>query len=93
MLKKTLCAILASLMLVSSLAACGENTEPDETRADAQTQADSNVEEDTREQLEIPETRYDGTELCFLTRDESSWSTVEIFADSKTANSDNRRVR
>ena len=88
MLKKTLCATLASLMLVSSFVACGESNEPDETKANVQTQADSNVEE-TREQLEIPDTRYDGTELCFLTREEGSWSTVEIFADSKTANSDN----
>lgn len=89
MFKKTLCATLAALMLVSPLSACGNNNDPDETKSNVQPQDTENVEVDTREQLEIPETRYNGTELCFLTREEGSWSTVEIFSDSKTANSDN----
>lgn len=89
MFKKSLCAILAALMLVSSLVACGQNDETDETN-NAQTQAATNAEDETREMLDVPPTRYDGTELCFLTRDEGeSWSTIEIFSDNKNANSDN----
>ncbi len=89
MFKKSLCVILASLLLAGSLVACGESSEPAENPNSPQTQDVSNAEIDTRETLDIPEDRYDGTELCFLTRDEGSWSTVEVFTDSKTANSDN----
>ena len=88
MLKKLLCALLASLMLVGTLASCGTTTEVNED-TNAQTQAGTVEEEDTRESLDIPATRFDGTELCFLTRDESEWSTVEIFAENQTAESDN----
>ena len=87
--KKILCALLASLMLTGTLASCGNGDEPaDETNA--QTQADTNAEADTREILEIPDTRYDGTELCLMVRGGSgAWSTTEVFSDNKTANSDN----
>ncbi|MBR5124514.1 MAG: hypothetical protein IKU90_05220, partial [Clostridia bacterium] len=84
-MKKLLCVLLAALMLVGTLASCGVGNEEDTT-------VGSNVtakEEETREPLEIPDTRYDGTELCFLTRDQSEWSTVEIFAESQTTDSDN----
>ena len=88
MFKKILCALLASVMLIGSLVACGNTDEPDDGTS-AQTKDNANQEGESREPLEIPDTRYDGTTLCFLTRDENSWSTVEIFADSKTANADN----
>ena len=87
MFKKILCALLASVMLAGTLASCASGDEPiDEGK---QTQADTGAEEDTREKLEIPDTRYDGKELCFLVREEGSWSTVEIFAESENVNSDN----
>ena len=88
MFKKTLCALLATLLLTSSLTACGENTEYGD-KEDQITRNDSVSEDDTREMLDIPDIRYDGSELCFLTRDEDSWSTVEIFTEVKTANADN----
>ncbi len=89
MFKKILCALLASVMLAGTLASCGNNDEP-VSETNAQTQAGTNAEVDTRETLDIPDTRYDGTELCFLVRGGSgSWSTTEIFSDTKTANSDN----
>ena len=88
MFKKILCALLAALMLTGSLAACSTSDETTEETKD-KTQSTASDEADTREQLDIPPTRYDGEELCFLVRDEGSWSTVEIFADSKTVNSDN----
>ena len=88
MWKKTLCALLASLMLVSVLASCGTTAEPGQENS-SQTQADTVLENETRETLDIPDTRYDGQELCFLTRDHGEWTTLEIFADNQTAESDN----
>ena len=88
MLKKLLCALLASMMLVGTLASCGTTEETvDETVG--QTQAGTIEEVETRETLDIPDTRFENTELCFLTRDESEWSTVEIFAENQTSESDN----
>ena len=87
MMKKRLWALLAALMLVGCFAACGTGTESSDTTAANNTT--TNAEDETRESLDIPDTRYDGEELCFLTRDESEWSTLEIFADNQTSESDN----
>lgn len=89
MLKKLLCGLLASLMMLGTLAACGENTEgpaEETTNATASTEA---VESETRESLDIPDTRYDNKILTFLTRDESEWSTLEIFTEKLTGETDN----
>ena len=87
-MKKLLCILLAALMLVGALASCGTVTDDP-----AVTTGNGNngtvQEEETRESLDIPDTRYDDTELCFLTRDESEWSTLEIFAEDQTSESDN----
>ena len=87
MMKKLLCVLLASLMLVGTLASCGTSNETTDTTAAGD--VTTNLEEDTRETLDIPSTRYDGEEICFLTRDESEWSTLEIFAENQTSESDN----
>ena len=87
MMKKLLCVLLASLMLVGTLASCGTSNETTDTTAAGD--VTTNLEEETRETLDIPSTRYDGTEICFLTRDESEWSTLEIFAENQTSESDN----
>ena len=87
MMKKLLCVLLAALMLVGTLASCGTSNENTDTTAAGD--VTTNLEEETRETLDVPSTRYDGTELCFLTRDESEWSTLEIFAESQTSESDN----
>ena len=87
MMKKLLCALLAALMLVGCFASCGTGTENSDTTA--ANNATTNAEDETRESLDIPDTRYDGEELCFLTRDESEWSTLEIFAENQTSESDN----
>ncbi len=87
MMKKLLCVLLAALMLVGTLASCG--TTNDGTTDTTAAATGDNSEEETRETLDIPSTRYDGTELCFLTRDESEWSTLEIFAENQTSESDN----
>ena len=87
MFKKILCSLLASMMLVGSLVACASGDAANETLDPNST---SSVEEDTGEKLDIPNTRYDGTELCFLVRGGTgAWSTVEVFADSSTTSSDN----
>ncbi len=86
MFKKILCALLASVMLAGTLASCANSTDPEDQENQTQT---GTGEEDTREQADIPDTRYDGQELCFLTRDENSWSTVEIYSATKTAEADN----
>ncbi len=88
MLKKLFCILLAALMLVGTLASCGTTDEPGQGTTD-QTQAGTVAEDETRESLDVPNTRFDNTELCFLTRDEDEWSTLEIFAENQTAESDN----
>ena len=87
-MKKFLCIFLASLMLISVLASCGTTTEPGQETS-AQTQAGTVEENETRESLDVPATRYEGAEICFLTRDENEWSTLEIFAENQTTESDN----
>ena len=93
MLKRILCALLASMMLVGTLASCGENAEtPDETNAATTGAAtgETNVEvEETKESLDLPELNFGKQELVFLTRDEGEWSTLEIFAEEMTSATDN----
>lgn len=92
MLKRILCALLASMMLLGTLASCGETQEPTDTSAgsSAGTSTDSAAtEEETRESLDLPDTRFDKQELTFLTRDESEWTTLEIFAEELTSSTDN----
>ncbi len=98
MLKRILCAMLASVMLVGSLVACADVEEPEETKAEtnAGTTAgtgsantpDSETE-DSRPALDLPELRYDGQTITFLTRDEAEWTTVEIFSEGISDKSDN----
>ncbi|MBE6652271.1 MAG: hypothetical protein E7610_02510 [Ruminococcaceae bacterium] len=88
MLKRIICALLASVMITAALASCANGSESGD-ESGTRPQTDTNNEENTLEVLDIPDTRYNNTELCFLTRDEGSWSTVEIFADSNTTSSDN----
>ncbi len=88
MMKKLLCVLLAAFMLVGTMASCGTGDQGTETST-VGNNGDSNSESDTRETLDIPDTRFDGEELCFLTRDESEWSTLEIFAENQTSESDN----
>lgn len=86
MLKKLLCLSLAALMAVGVLASCAlPNINSSSTTADP----NGSQDEETLGSLDIPSTRYDDTELCFLTRDEGEWSTVEIFAAEMTSSTDN----
>ena len=85
-MKKILSLLLAALMLCGTLASCATGNETADTTAGNSTTI---AEDDTRETLDVPATRYDGQELCFLTRDEAEWSTVEIFAEDQTTESDN----
>ncbi|MBQ9781052.1 MAG: hypothetical protein IJW00_08930 [Clostridia bacterium] len=81
--KKVLCGILAALLLLSACA-CGIGTET-ETEAPTQGEAssDANTDAETKETLDIPDTRYDGEEIVFLTRDESEWSSKSIYAEKE----------
>ena len=86
MFKKLLSLALAALLLVGVLASCAlPNADGSNTTANPNNSQDTTMEET----LDIPDTRYDDTELCFLTRDESEWSTIEIFAEEMTSNTDN----
>ena len=85
-MKKLFSVILAFLLLMGSLVSCGTGTEDTNTTAGDHT---TNAEDETRETLDIPDTRYDGEELCFLTRDHGEWTTLEIFSENQTAESDN----
>lgn len=88
-MKKILCILLASLMLLSMLASCGEAVEENPTETQAPGATGAVTEGETREPLEIPDTRYDDMELVFLTRDESEWSTIEIFTEKLETSTDN----
>ncbi len=94
MLKKLLCILLSVMMLSGALTACGENTEtPDDTSAGTSASTGDGsidaVETETKATLDIPDTRYDGEELCFLTRDQAEWSTYEIYTEKLTSDTDN----
>ena len=81
--KKVLCGLLAALLLLSACA-CGMGTEvetKDEGNGNASSDAVSG--EESKESLDIPDTRYDGEELIFLTRDESEWSSKSIYAEKE----------
>ena len=85
-MKKLLSLLLAGLLLVGSLASCGTSADTTETTVG---DTAASAEADTRETLDVPDTRYDGEELCFLTRDHGEWTTLEIFAENQTTDSDN----
>ncbi|MBR6781578.1 MAG: hypothetical protein IKM33_00060 [Clostridia bacterium] len=92
MMKKLLCVLLAALMLVCTLASCANGPNgpvTSETTTAAGTGPADTGEVESEATLNVPDTRYEDEELCFLTRDEGLWSTVEIFAENQTANSDN----
>ena len=80
--KKLLCGALA-LMMVVSTCACAISTETSKTSDDTKDSvaAEGTNEEETKETLDIPDTRYDGEEIIFMTRDESEWSSMSIYAE------------
>lgn len=82
-MKRILVSVLAALMLTGTFASCG-NDNGDTYDTGSQETLD---EGSLKESLDIPNTKYDGLELVFLTRDENEWSTTEIFAEK--ANQDN----
>ena len=92
MMKKLLCVLLAALMLVCTFASCNDGPTSEET-----TKAPGGVNNETTggdngntdATLNVPDTMYDDEELCFLTRDEGLWSTLEIYAADQTSESDN----
>ncbi len=90
MLKKISCVVLAAMILLGTLVACGKpTTSPTDTDA-AQSGSSDSANDETRESLDIPSTRYDGRELVFLTRgDEGEWTTAEIYSSGITSDSDN----
>ena len=82
-MKRILVSVLAALMLVSTFASCANNDgNTDDTNSGVTVDEGS-----LKETLDVPDTRYNGKELIFLTRDEGEWSTTEIF--SEKANQDN----
>ena len=85
--KKALCLTMAALLLLS-VCACGTTTEEPET-TQAATVAGTDAGTEKQETLDIPDTRYDGTTLTFMTRDENEWSTNEIFAEKDKFNESN----
>ncbi len=89
MLKKLVCALLASMMLLGSLASCGETQETPGGSESGSGNAGNESVAETREELEVPDTKYTGKTLTFLTRDEDEWTTVEIFSERDSSEADN----
>ncbi len=96
MLKKVFCILITVVIIISSFSSCGTpTTSTDETKSQ-QTQSGTPSDtgemsdEETRDSLDIPDTRYENQNLTFLTRgDEGEWTTMEIFSSSLTSTSDN----
>lgn len=80
--KRILCGFLAALLLLSACA-CAETTDPADNDTGAQSSAEETAEETLGEPLEIADTRYDGKELVFLTREQAEWTTREIYAEKE----------
>ncbi len=90
MLKRWISVILAAIMLLSTLTACGtpsENTD-DTTKAPADSGA---VEDETKETLDVPLEKYN-REFTILDRDEKEWSSVEIFAEANSTDNISKAV-
>lgn len=88
-MKKHICVLMAAILLMSTLVSCGNAIQENETTESLQN-GGIVTDRETQVTLVVPETRYDGEELCFLTREDGNeWSTVEIFAENQTASSDN----
>lgn len=82
-MKRILASALAALMLVGTMASCANDSGVTDD-----TQSRETIDEGSlKETLDIPDTKYNDLELIFLTRDDSEWSTNEIF--SEKANEDN----
>lgn len=83
-MKKVLCLLLAALMLLS-VCACGHTSEDDTPKGTTPAGTSGEVsEQESRESLDIPDTRYEGVEFTFLTRDAGEWSTVDILPEDET---------
>ncbi len=80
--KKILCGSLALLMVVSTCACgVGDKDSNGDDSSKSTVAGDGTNEGETKETLDIPDTRYDGEELVFMTRDESEWSSMSIYAE------------
>ncbi len=90
---KSLSILLATLILsVSMLASCSNPSDSEESgtsSADSVGLTDTVVEEDTKVPLELPEMSFTDKTLTFLTRSEGEWTTVEIFSEGMTSQTDN----
>ncbi len=81
--KKVLCGLLAALLLLSACA-CGTGTEVEtKDEGNGNVSSDGVTDGETKESLDIPDTRYDGEELMFMTRDEAEWSSMSIYAEKE----------
>lgn len=89
MVKKLLCILMATLMLLSAVACADNSSDKNETATDApsssaETDGESETEEgggtDAAYTFDLPEKQFNST-LVFLTRDENEWSTVEIIPE------------
>ena len=79
---RLLSAILASLLLSSSLASCANNTDPADTQAAAQTTT-AISEDETELHDNIPEDlNYGGEDITFISRGRLGWFHDEILVEA-----------
>ena len=79
-MKKILALLLAALTVSSVLVGCvdlGDRNEGDTQSTTAAKEEESNV----LDNLNVPDTTYDGKEIMFLTRDAAEWTTVDIYSE------------
>ena len=75
-MKKFLAMLLAVLMLASLLVGCADTGE-----GENETTAATEQETGVLDLLNVPDKKYNGKEVMFLTRDAAEWTTVDIFAE------------
>lgn len=81
-------AILMAAVMLLGVCSCAVSNENDTGVADTSVNGtDAASEEDTKPTLDLPDSYFDEKEICFLTRDNAEWTTVDIFAEK--GNEDN----
>lgn len=84
LITRAISLLLTALILLSCVACANSQNEENQTTTNGETEAPE-AETTGGEMLDLPDVTYGGAEIKFVTRDESEWSTVEIFQEEESA--------